>query len=403
MVADLAAFAFDGAGGVNNEPTSATSRGMRILHVLAPAPYGGLERVVRSLALEQSRAGHEVHVAAILDPEHADHPLLRAVVVGGVHAHPITVGGREYRRERALVRSLCAELRPDVVHTHGYRTDVLHGPVARSMGIPAVTTVHGFTGGDWKNRLYEFLQIRAFRRADAVVVVSKPLRDQLVSRGIPEVRTHCIFNGWADPIPFLDRAEARATLGIPEDLWCAGFIGRLGREKGPDTFADGIAQLRADTLGDERGVIIGDGEMRAAIAARADASGPGASLHLAGAIEDAGRFVRAFDVLVLSSRTEGTPMVLFEAMAARIPIVATRVGGVPDVVSENEALLVSADDPAALAEAIAQVRSDPAGALARADRAAQRLTTTYAADDWREAYDVVYRSVAGNLGDRGRR
>lgn len=367
-------------------PASDPVTGPGVLHLLAPALYGGAERVVRSLSLEQVRGGRQVHVAAILDPGVTDHPLLRAVAAGGGHVHAITVGGREYRRERALVRDLLERIRPGVVHTHGYRTDVLHGPVARSLSIPTVTTVHGFTGGDWKNQVYEFLQMRAFRRTDAVVVVSGPLRDRLSARGVPEERIHLIVNAWADPIPFLARHEARATLGIPENAWCAGFIGRLSREKGPDVFAEAIGLMGTDVLG----VMIGDGESRAAIAGDAAAFGSESRLRLPGAIEDAGRLVRAFDLLVLSSRTEGTPMVLFEAMAAGVPIVATRVGGIPDVVSEREALLVEPENPGALATAIRRVREDPDAATMRAESAAERLASRYDAERWRAAYDAVY-------------
>jgi glycosyltransferase involved in cell wall biosynthesis len=305
----------------------------------------------------------------------------------------IPVGGREYLRERALVRQLLTDIRPDVVHTHGYRTDVLHGSVARSLKIPVVTTVHGFTGGGWKNRFYESLQIGAFRRADAVVVVSHPLRARLNSRRVPDQKIHCIPNAWADPIPFLDRHEARAELGIPDNVWCAGFIGRLGREKGPDIFADAIGKLKSSGPGEISGLMIGGGVMQAEIAALPVASGPEATLRLAGAIEDAGRLIRAFDALVLSSRTEGTPMVLFEAMAAGVPIVATRVGGIPDVVTPNEAVLVPPEDSVELSEALRQVRDHPGKASERANRAAERLATAYGADRWREAYDSVYRRV----------
>jgi glycosyltransferase involved in cell wall biosynthesis len=112
-----------------------------------------------------------------------------------------------------------------------------------------------------------------------------------------------------------------------------------------------------------------------------------------GAVSDAAQLFKGFDVFVLSSRTEGTPIVLFEAMAAGTPIVATSVGGVPDVVSSREALLVPPDDPGALADAVRRVWADPVAAAARARRARERLETGFALAPWLASYDRIYRSL----------
>jgi glycosyltransferase involved in cell wall biosynthesis len=104
--------------------------------------------------------------------------------------------------------------------------------------------------------------------------------------------------------------------------------------------------------------------------------------------------LRAFDMIALSSRTEGTPVVLLEAMAAAVPIVATCVGGIPDVVDESQATLVAPNDPGALARALHGVLEDANGATARAERASQRLAAQYAVEPWLGAYDRVYEHVA---------
>src|SRR5439155_8355849 len=116
-------------------------------------------------------------------------------------------------------------------------------------------------------------------------------------------------------------------------------------------------------------------------------------LRLHGTIPDVGRQFAAFDVFVLSSHTEGTPIVLFEAMAAGVPIVATRVGGVPDVVSPAEAALVAPADPVALAAEIRAVYRDPAVARARAQRASARLRRDFALAPWLDRYAAIYRLV----------
>lgn len=113
-------------------------------------------------------------------------------------------------------------------------------------------------------------------------------------------------------------------------------------------------------------------------------------------VAGAARLFGAFDLFVLSSRTEGTPIVLFEAMEARVPIVATRVGGVPDVVGETDALLVLPEDSIALADAIRTVFDDRAAACMRARSAHERLTREFAAPQWLAAYAAVYRRVGRN-------
>ena len=119
-----------------------------------------------------------------------------------------------------------------------------------------------------------------------------------------------------------------------------------------------------------------------------------------GAVLDTGRLLKAFDVLVLSSRTEGTPMVLFEAMDAGVAVVTTRVGGVPDVVREQEAILVPSEDPEALAGGIRRVLDNPTDALQRAQRARCRLRQEFTPERWLDAYEDLYRTVIASSGGR---
>jgi glycosyltransferase involved in cell wall biosynthesis len=368
---------------------------LAVLHVLAPGEFGGLEAVVHALALGAPVAGLEARVAAILSEGAGGHPFLDPLARAGVETFAIAGGGRAYWRERRAVAGLCRRLRPDVVHTHGYRADVLDAPVARALGIPVVTTVHGFTGGDWKNRCYQWMQRRALRRFDAVVAVSRPLVNELRRTGVSGSRVHLVRNAWRSPAPLLERSAARAALGDGDResrAPCIGWVGRLSGEKGPDVLLEALARLRMRPWG---ACFVGDGPDRAALVRRAAALGLAGRVHWHGAVPEAGRLYRAFDVFVLSSRTEGTPIALFEAMASEVPIVAAAVGGVPEVVSEAEAVLVSPGDPAALAAAVAAVLDDPAGAARRAGRARERLEAEFCAEAWLRRYGAIYRAVSG--------
>jgi glycosyltransferase involved in cell wall biosynthesis len=369
---------------------------MLVLHVVAPGEVGGLERVVQSLAQGQAQAGDDVHVAAVLDQANADHPLLGALAAAGVGTHSIVVPSRGYWRERAAMFELCRRLRPGIVHTHGYRPDIVDAGAARRLGIPTVTTVHGFTWGGWKNRLYERLQRRAYRRFDAVVVVSRPLVDRLAKDGVPPHRVHFVQNAWQETTPLLDRATARRALGLREDAFVIGWVGRLSAEKGPDVLLDALVNLTDLPVTVS---VVGDGPERRSLALRAPRFGVEGLIRLHGAVPDAGRLFAAFDVFVLSSHTEGTPIVLFEAMGAGVPIVATRVGGVPDVVSPAEATLVAPNDPVALAAAIRAVYCDPTAGRQRAELARKRVRTDFTPSPWVDRYAAIYRLVNGAASD----
>jgi len=371
-------------GGVNTR-----SRPLTILHLAAPGVAGGLESVVLELTSGLRLSGHRVVLAAVLERGTEDHPVTRRAAEEGVEVRRLEVPPRAYLMEYRLLRQAIADVRPDVIHTHGYRADLIGGLAARRAGVPWVSTVHGFTGGDRKNRIYEWLQVRAYRRVQSVVAVSEAIRERLMREGIPAARIHLLPNAWA-PKSMWSRENARRRLGIVDGDPVIGWVGRLTREKGADVFLEALALLPNRHW---RACIVGDGRERPALAARALALGIADRVAWQGLVHDAAALYPAFDTWVLSSRTEGTPIALFEAMAARVPAIVTAVGGVPDVVSAAEALLVPPERPDALAAAIAAVLADPAAADARVEAAYRRLAEAYAPADWLAAHVALYRSA----------
>lgn len=342
------------------------------------------------LARGHTAMGHRVYVAALVDPAGGVYPFLDGLEAEGVQTVRIALPTRAYSRERAAVSRLCAELAPDVVHTHGYRSDVVDGAVARAAGVPIVSTVHGFTGGGVRNRIYEWIQERAFRDFDAVVAVSQPIVQRLGRCGVPRSRIHLIPNAFDGAGSVVERDAARERLGIPKDELTIGWVGRLSAEKGPDVFVDALARLAQPT---PAAAFVGGGPDEPALRERARRHGMDERVRWLGVVPGAGALLAAFDMLVLSSRTEGIPIVLLEAAAAEVPIVATHVGGVPSMFPDGEVLLVPPDDPAALAAAMDAVRSDPDAARARALAARRRLERDFAPRPWLERHEVLYRSL----------
>ena len=331
-----------------------------------------------------------VHVGAVLTPGEADgHPFIARLEALRVPVTSVVVAARSYVKEYRLLGALMAKVRPQVVHTHGYRADVIAGALARARHIPAVSTVHGFTGGGPRHRLYERIQRIALRRANAVIAVSKPLAVQLADAGISRNRIHCVANAFTPPLTSLARSVARHRLGIAPDALVAGWVGRLSREKGADIMLDALAHGDASW----RLSIIGDGPERDALQRQAANLGIADRVTWHGLVENAGSLLTAFDAFVLSSRTEGTPIALFEAMYASVPIVATRVGGVVDVVSSSHAILVPSEQPKMIAHALADVANDPLAASSRSTLARERLLNSYGNAEWLDAIGAVYEAA----------
>ncbi len=364
---------------------------LRILQLTAPAEFGGLETVVGQLSAGLIKRGHAICVGCVLDESAsaAIHPLLQTLESWDVPVEVIQVPHRAYRHERSAIRALIRRFDASVVHTHGYHCDVIGGKAAVDTDVPRVATVHGFTGGGWKNRAYEFLQRRSYRNAEAIIAVSRPLATSLATDRSVSSRIHMIPNVSVRRGDWTARDAARIELGIERNRFAIGWLGRMSREKGPDVMVQAMADPRA---ADVHYCMIGDGPLRAPLE-RASAMSGEAEVSWPGGIPGAGRLLKAFDVVVLSSRTEGTPMVLLEAMDAGVPLVVTRVGGVPDLVGPEEALLVAPDDPEALLRAILNVSADPEAALRRAQNATKRLNDQCDPDAWLAAHEDVYRSV----------
>ena len=366
---------------------------MRIVQLTAPASAGGAERVIESLAVGHHRRGHNVTVAALAQPGRPQ-PFLDLLSGLDVRVHRIGVSARAYRDEQRHVAALCRSLVPDVVHIHGYRMEITDQRVVAGLGIPTVTTIHGATKfGGLKGRFLEWVQRRNYRRFDAVVAVSTPLFEETLREGVDPERLHLIPNAWSgfhEPLP---REDARKALGLDPESQVVGWVGRLFPVKGADVLLDAVSRLPEPR---PTAVIIGYGPEKDRLESLVGALKIGASVRFYPEIRDAGRYFRAFDTYVLSSRSEGLPIVLLEAMAAGTPIVATRVGGVPDALRQDESWLVPSEDAASLADAIHRSLTDPAEAARRAGRAAARLKEEFSLQRFLDRYEAVYRGVVGH-------
>jgi glycosyltransferase involved in cell wall biosynthesis len=378
------------------------TRQLRVAHLIAPAPVGGAEQVVADLTQVLASAGADVHLILTLDLGVPDHPVL-GNLDPAVTIHRRFLPPKAYREEIRLIADILSSTQPNVVHTHGYRANVIGSAAARRAGYPVVSTLHGLTGSGVKIRLFQWAERWSLRRASGVIAVSSPLASYLQRVGVPDRFAHLIPNSRLPPRDLLDREKGRRELGVPSGSFHIGWIGRMSHEKAPDIMVQCLKSIRVQgSIPGLHVTMIGDGPLRPALeklSARSDLS---SIVNWPGGIPRAYRYLPAFDGVVISSRSEGTPVVALEAMTVGIPLVATRVGGIPDLVGSEGALLVPAEDPEALASAIVALYSSPERAASLTTAARERLSSVASPDEWAARHLRVYRSVAGVRKSPGR-
>lgn len=292
----------------------------------------------------------------------------------GVEVRLLRCGGRfdpgAVRRLRADIAAVGA----DVVHTHGYKANLYGYLATRRPRVPVVATNHRFDRGR-----HNTFDKPVLRRFDAVYAVSDEARDSLRSvYGIADAST--IPNG-VDPAEF---AGAAPALDLPHPL--VGMVARLAPEKAPMDFL-GIAAAVPDATF----VLVGDGPMREEIAS---AAGP--NVVLAGFCDDMPGVYASLDVLVQPSYREGMPMTILEAMAAGVPVVATRVGAAEDVIEQGvTGLLVRPGDVAGLSEAVRGLLDDPVRREAISRAAGEAVNRRFTVEVMAGRYAEKYRAVLG--------
>lgn len=364
------------------------------MHVLAPHRTGGLETVARRLVTGLVRDGVDCRVAVTLGADAEGLAWFEAVRAAGVPCHHVLLTRNPLRDALELRRHL-DEVRPTIVHSHGYRADIVSFLATRARGVRLVSTAHGFAAVDWKTRLNGHLDRRTLRRFDAVLAVAPTIRDVLVADGVPAGRIHVVHNGLDIEVPAGSHADFRARLGLRPADEVVGTVGRLSAEKAHADLLRAVAMV-----GQHRPsavlVMVGDGPLRGSLEELTRELHLEARVRFLGEREDVHEILRAFDLFALPSRTEGCPIVLIEAMAHGLPIVATRVGAIPEMTRDGEeARLVEPGEPAALARAIESLLDDSA-TRARLGQAAQaRYAARFRESAWLERVRAVYAAVSG--------
>ncbi|HTU89669.1 MAG TPA: glycosyltransferase, partial [Gemmataceae bacterium] len=237
---------------------------------------------------------------------------------------------------------ICRRERVAIWHGHDYKSNALGLLLRRFWPMRLVTTVHGWVKHTRRTPLYYRIDRFCLPRYERVISVSADLHEQCLALGVPAQRCLLIENGidLADYSRTLNTAEARQALGIPPRRLVVGAVGRLSAEKGFDLLIRAVDRLARTGL-DVELLIAGDGDEGPSLRALVSELGCGERVRLLGFQDNVKALYQAFDVFALSSLREGLPNVLLEAMALEVPVVATRIAGVPRLIDdESNGLLI---------------------------------------------------------------
>lgn len=372
---------------------------LRVCHVIHSLGPGGAEHLLVDLAHVAAGAGMELSVVSLMPATGLEYPRrLRAL---GVEVHSLDLPTRWDPRGLARGLAVLGNLAPSVVHTHLKHADLVGAFAVLRLGVPLVSTLHLIEDAPspvGRAKRWAAAQAR-IRTAARTIVVSDALRRwYLAAFPVDPSRVVTVRNGVLAPPPVGEEAQRalRASLGVPPGCVMATMVGIMRPGKG---HADLIAAAARVPEGlDVRFVLAGDGPLRRRLeaAARTD---PRAAKRVvfAGFRTDVAELLAASDLIVHPSRFDALPTALIHGLAAGLPVVASDVGGIPEVVTPDAGRLVPPGDVRALADAVVALAGDPAARQHLGAAARRRFAAEFDAAAWARRLREVYAEAAKEL------
>jgi len=247
-----------------------------------------------------------------------------------------------------------------IIHSHDYKSDVLAWLVRLATHVKIISTVHGWIGNSFKERMYNMIDRFVLRRFDRIIVVDEHIRDMLLRGKVRPSKIVKVHNAIdydeykRDPTA----GDVRGELNIDESMPVIGFVGRLSPEKDLPVLFMAMKRLLAG-MPDVRCIIVGDGPIRNWLEDYCKKVGIGEYVKFLGLRWDTKRLYQTMNVFVLPSKTEGIPNAVLEAMAMEVPVIATDIGGVGEIIDHNEdGILINPGDVGSLEFYLKKVLTD---------------------------------------------
>jgi glycosyltransferase involved in cell wall biosynthesis len=372
---------------------------MIVAHLTGSPFFGGPERQMLGLALSLATSCQSVFLS--FAEKGGCRPFLNEVRQGGFEGVELEHNTPHFR---SAVLELASEFRrvgAGILCCHGYKADLLGHVAARRAGIPVIAVSRGWTWATPRVRFYEFLDRISLHLMDRVVCVSEGQARRVRRAGVPLRRISVIRNAidvdrFRNPDPaYRDQLQGY----FPEKRrWIVGAAGRLSPEKGFAVFVDAAARV-VRSHPDAGFVLFGDGPLRESLQHQISQLGLERHFILAGFSPELDRYYPFFDLVVLPSHTEGLPNAALEAFAAGVPVVATAVGGTPEVVEDGRSgYLVPPGNPGDMATRILDLLGSEAKRQSMGQQGRQRVQSDFTFESQSLQYLKLFDSLS-----RGRR
>ncbi len=334
-------------------------------------------------------------VRGIQSASAATNPFIEAARKAGLQVYVIPEKRRFDLAVLGQMKQLFAEHSPQLVQTHSVKSHFLRALLGDSR--PWIAFHHGYTDENLKMRVYNALDHYSLRKADRVVTVCQAFVPQLERCGVKPDRVEILHNSidpsWG-PLPD-EIQELRTSLALARGSFRILTVGRLSTEKGHASLIKAAAEVkrRRPDLAFEV-LLVGDGPLRDSLKQLGKGEGLESLVRFVGQVQNAKAFYGVADVVVVPSFSEGSPNVVLEAMAARVPLVATRVGGIPEIVRDREtALLTPAGDSGAMAVALLELMDNAQLRSQLTVRAHERVASEFTPAQYDARLMAVYQKV----------
>jgi glycosyltransferase involved in cell wall biosynthesis len=379
--------------GTRIEDNNKKMKTIRVLHLIASRGLYGAEQVLVNLLPALRSSGFDPALGCICSADSAAGDFIAAVQSRGIPVFAIREGGRTGIGSFYRIWEVLRRTGADILHTHGYKATIIGGLAGRIARKTLMSTCHGEATKRPDLATYLSAENIFLRRAFHVFPVSTAIRHELLARGVPEQRLAVVYNGIDDPV--MNGKRPKDYSGGSDWSPHLVSVGRLIDTKRFDLAIEAVSVLRREYPSIVLS-IAGDGPCEGALRERVNDLGLQDHVRFLGYIKDTPRLYESADIFLLPSETEGSPIVLLEAMAFSLPIVITSVGAIPEMVNDRtSALLIKPGDLESLVGAMRELVAKPElrSGLGRAARSQyeQRFTSAAMAS----AYARYYHTAAG--------